>query len=141
MIINLNLENKKIIVVGGGNEDSDASRQLKRDAAISGKAKKPRAKGGGRSGSSKKSNNCGDKKSASNVDSHLGDWKVVMLMDLREFGQQHGSNFLDLVEQTVNSRFGGVHCEKMTLPSADYMFVARLISKTNTISNLFLREK
>lgn len=63
--------------------------------------------------------------------SKVGNWKVMMLMDVREFGQHKGSDFLEKTEKKINKHFNGVHCEKLSLPSADYMFVARLISNTN----------
>ena len=53
-----------------------------------------------------------------------GTWRIVMLMDHREFGC--ANNFLSTVEKKINS--SGNHAEITTLPSADYMFVARLIS-------------
>ena len=66
------------------------------------------------------------------VDAWLGTWKVVMLMDHREFSCKNigKGNFLQTLEKKVNNHFGGneAHCEITTLPSADYMFVARLIS-------------
>mmetsp|Transcript_3496 Transcript_3496/g.8906 ORF Transcript_3496/g.8906 Transcript_3496/m.8906 type:complete len:772 (-) Transcript_3496:219-2534(-) len=70
--------------------------------------------------------------SAPTVDAWIGHWKVMLLMDLREFGQHKKSTFLQKVEKQINKHFGGeVHCEKVSLPSADYMFVARLISNAN----------
>ena len=45
-------------------------------------------------------------------------------MDHREFGC--ANNFLSTVEKKINN--GGNHAEITTLPSADYLFVARLIS-------------
>ncbi|KAL9187716.1 hypothetical protein ACHAXT_006094 [Thalassiosira profunda] len=65
---------------------------------------------------------------APTVDAYLGKWKVMLLMDVREFGQHKGSDFLQKTEAKINKHFGGVHCELLSLPSADYMFVARLIS-------------
>ena len=53
-----------------------------------------------------------------------GKWRIVLLMDHREFGC--ANNFLSTVEKKINN--GGNHAEITTLPSADYMFVARLIS-------------
>mmetsp|Transcript_15855 Transcript_15855/g.34301 ORF Transcript_15855/g.34301 Transcript_15855/m.34301 type:complete len:836 (-) Transcript_15855:98-2605(-) len=75
---------------------------------------------------------CESENPAATVDAYLGNWKIMLLMDLREFGQhKSGSDFLKEVEKKINNHFGGIHCEKQTLPSADYMFVARLISNTN----------
>ena len=53
-----------------------------------------------------------------------GTWRIVLLMDHREFGC--ANNFLSTVEKKINN--GGNHAEITTLPSADYLFVARLIS-------------
>jgi len=53
-------------------------------------------------------------------------WKIVLLMDHREFGC--ANNFLQVVEKKINKHFGGAYSEICTLASADYMFVARLIS-------------
>jgi ERCC4-type nuclease len=53
-------------------------------------------------------------------------WKIVLLMDHREFGCSN--NFLQQVETQINNHFGGKHAEITTLPSADYLYVARLIS-------------
>ncbi|KAL7548504.1 hypothetical protein ACHAWF_011782 [Thalassiosira exigua] len=66
------------------------------------------------------------------VDAYLGTWNVLMLMDRREFGQHSGSDFLERTERKINERFGGgkAHCERTTLPSADYLFVARLTSRS-----------
>jgi hypothetical protein len=58
-----------------------------------------------------------------------GTWKIVLLMDHREFGCRK-DNFLLTVEKNVNSHFQGKFAEITTLPSADFLFVARLISKT-----------
>ena len=69
---------------------------------------------------------------APTVDTYIGTWKVMLLMDHREFGRHKDSNFLKKVEDKINNYFGGVvHCEQLYLPSADYMFVARLISNAN----------
>ncbi len=57
-----------------------------------------------------------------------GIWKIVLLMDHREFGC--ANNFLQTVQKKINSQFGGPYSEITTLPSADYMFVARFISNT-----------
>ena len=63
------------------------------------------------------------------VDAWIGKWKVMLLMDFREFSDKSGkTDFLKVVENKVNRHFGGVHCEKLHLPSADYLYVARLIS-------------
>lgn len=55
-----------------------------------------------------------------------GKWRIVLLMDHREFGCANG--FLQTVETNINNHFGAKHAEIATLPSADYMFVARFIS-------------
>ena len=53
-------------------------------------------------------------------------WKIMMLMDLREFGQRtNGTEILNNVENHINQHFNGIHCEQVSLPVADYMFVAR----------------
>ena len=53
-------------------------------------------------------------------------WKIMMLMDLREFGQRtNGTELLNNVENHINQHFNGIHCEQVSLPVADYMFVAR----------------
>ena len=66
---------------------------------------------------------------ACTVDAWIGKWKVMLLMDFREFSDKSGkTDFLQVVENKVNRHFGGVHCEKLHLPSADYLYVARLIS-------------
>jgi len=57
-----------------------------------------------------------------------GTWAIVLLMDHREFGC--ANNFLQTVEKKINNHFGGKYSEITTLVSGDYMFVARLISKT-----------
>ncbi len=63
------------------------------------------------------------------VDAWIGKWKIMLLMDFREFSDKSGkTDFLKVVENKVNRHFGGVHCEKLHLPSADYLYVARLIS-------------
>ena len=84
---------------------------------------------------------------APTVDAWIGDWKIVLLIDHREFGQNTGykgnrlsgskppeatktRGFLNTVEKTINKHFGGEHCEHLHLYSADYMFVARLMCKT-----------
>ena len=56
-------------------------------------------------------------------------WHIVLLMDHREFGC--ANNFLQTVEKKINKHFGGgdiPSAEITTLASADYLFVARLIS-------------
>ncbi|KAL9190441.1 hypothetical protein ACHAXT_007652 [Thalassiosira profunda] len=53
-------------------------------------------------------------------------WRLVLLMDHREFGC--ANNFLQMVEQKMNDHFGGKCAEITTLASADYLYVARLIS-------------
>ena len=58
-----------------------------------------------------------------------GAWRIVLLMDHREFGCRK-DNFLPTVEKNINSHFQGKFAEITTLPSADFLFVARLISKT-----------
>ena len=57
-----------------------------------------------------------------------GNWRIVLLMDHREFGCRK-DNFLPTVEKNINNHFGGKYSEITTLPSADFLFVARLISK------------
>ena len=59
-----------------------------------------------------------------------GKWRVILLMDHREFGC--ANNFLTTVEKKINKYFreGTTYCEITTLPSADYLFVARLLSNT-----------
>jgi len=53
-------------------------------------------------------------------------WKIMMLMDLREFGQRtNGTELLNNVENHINQHFNGKYCEQVSLPVADYMFVAR----------------
>ena len=53
-------------------------------------------------------------------------WNIIMLMDVREFGQHKSStDILGQVESLINQHFNGVHCEQRSLPVADYMFVAR----------------
>ncbi|KAL3808725.1 hypothetical protein ACHAXA_010891 [Cyclostephanos tholiformis] len=55
-----------------------------------------------------------------------GTWRIVLLMDHREFGC--ANDFLNTVQGRINERFGGEFAEITTLPAADYMFVSRLIS-------------
>ena len=63
------------------------------------------------------------------------DWKIILLMDHREFNH---TGFLDEAQQRIDKHFNGkspldrnekypLYCEKRTLVSADYMFVARKI--------------
>ena len=59
-----------------------------------------------------------------------GTWRVVLLMDAREFG--NSTAFLDTVARRINRRFGGTYAETETLPSADYMFVARRLAADGT---------
>jgi len=67
------------------------------------------------------------------VDSYLGKWKVVLLMDHREFGLTNPTkmNYLQSVQSKINIKFGTGSAEIVALPSADYLFVARLISHDN----------
>ena len=63
-----------------------------------------------------------------------GTWRVVLLMDHREFGC--ANNYLQTVEKKINAHFGGKNfCEITTLPSADYLYVARLISNETSNDN------
>lgn len=55
-----------------------------------------------------------------------GTWRVVLLMDHREFG--NSTDFLQETKAKINKHFGDTYADIDTLPSADYMFVARLIS-------------
>lgn len=55
-----------------------------------------------------------------------GAWRIVLLMDHREFGC--ANKFLNTVQTRINKQLGGKFAEITTLPSADYMFVSRLIS-------------
>ena len=63
------------------------------------------------------------------------DWKVILLMDRREF---NNTGFIDEAKDRIDRYFHGtspldrngkypLYCEKQTLSSADYMFVARKI--------------
>jgi len=64
-----------------------------------------------------------------NAEVSIGNWKVMLLMDHREFGQAKGKiDFLKVVENKINRQFGGIHCEQLYLPAADYLYVARLFS-------------
>ena len=67
------------------------------------------------------------------VDAYLGTWKVVLLMDHREFGMRDPAkmNYLTSVQSKINNKFGSGSAEIVALPSADYLFVARLISHDN----------
>ena len=58
-------------------------------------------------------------------------WKVVLLMDHREFG--NSTTFLQEVGKKINKRFKGAYSEVEALPSADYYFVARLVSNDNRV--------
>ena len=60
-------------------------------------------------------------------------WQIVLLMDHREFGC--ANNFLQTVETKINEHFGCKYSEITTLPSADYLYVARLISNDDTTGN------
>lgn len=67
-----------------------------------------------------------------NTEASIGNWKVMLLMDHREFGPVKGKiDFLKVVENKINRQFGGIHCEKLHLPAADYLYVARLFSEDN----------
>eukprot|EP00581_Thalassiosira_minuscula_P011101 CAMPEP_0183717988 /NCGR_PEP_ID=MMETSP0737-20130205/11377_1 /TAXON_ID=385413 /ORGANISM="Thalassiosira miniscula, Strain CCMP1093" /LENGTH=1003 /DNA_ID=CAMNT_0025947467 /DNA_START=197 /DNA_END=3205 /DNA_ORIENTATION=+ len=66
-------------------------------------------------------------------------WHIVLLMDHREFGC--ANDYLQTVEKKINNHFGRngkkngkeeehKHAEITTLASADYLYVARLISST-----------
>ena len=62
-------------------------------------------------------------------------WKIIMLMDKREFGNT--GVFLSQVEDHVNNHFGNgdIHCEQATLRVADYMFVARKYNAKGEVSD------
>jgi len=67
------------------------------------------------------------------VDTYLGTWQIRLLMDFREFGlrkKDKGKGFIDVAKKRIDGHFGEECCEQMHLQSADYMFVARLISTT-----------
>ena len=66
-------------------------------------------------------------------------WQIVLLMDHREFGC--ANNFLQTVETKINEHFGCKYSEITTLPSADYLYVARLISNDDTTGNKILDER
>lgn len=53
-------------------------------------------------------------------------WHILLLMDHREFGCSN--NFLQTVQTQINTHLQGNHAEITTLPSADYLYVARLLS-------------
>jgi ERCC4-type nuclease len=64
------------------------------------------------------------------------DWKVILLMDRREF---NNTGFIDEAKEKIDSFFHGtspldrngtypLYCESLHLSSADYMFVARKIN-------------
>jgi hypothetical protein len=59
-------------------------------------------------------------------------WRCALLMDHREFGCKPNSNFLPEVKRAINRHFGGRYdsADICALDSADYLFVARLISDT-----------
>lgn len=72
-------------------------------------------------------------KTPSRLDPREGTWKIIILMDQREFNR---TEFINTLIERVNKYFHGKsfvdhvypqYCEKLTLPSADYMFVARKI--------------
>ena len=67
------------------------------------------------------------------------EWSIVLLMDHREFGCSN--NFLSTVETQINNYFGGKHAEITTLPSADYLYVARLISTAKENAGEILEER
>lgn len=66
------------------------------------------------------------------------EYRVILLMDHREFGcrNQETTNFLNMVETRINKyfndnyRLNGKSCEILSLKAADYMFVARKISRS-----------
>jgi len=69
-----------------------------------------------------------------NAEVSIGNWKVMLLMDHREFGQAKGKiDFLKVVENKINRQFGGTHCEQLYLPAADYLYVARLFSDDDKV--------
>ena len=69
-----------------------------------------------------------------NAEVSIGKWKVMLLMDHREFGHAKGKiDFLKVVENKVNRKFGGIYCEQLHLPAADYLYVARLFSDDGNI--------
>ena len=60
------------------------------------------------------------------------EYRIILLMDHREFGQQNvreRRNYINTVEERINRWFEGTSCEILSLKAADYMFVARKISK------------
>lgn len=71
---------------------------------------------------------------ASNNNHDDYDYKIMLLMDHREFGLRADRNYLNEVENRINRRFGGTYCEIVSLKAADYMFIVRKISKaTNQV--------
>ena len=69
---------------------------------------------------------------AANItDDNDHEYRVMLLMDHREFGQRTREvrNYLHEVESRINRRFNGTYCEILSLKAADYMFVARKISR------------
>mmetsp|Transcript_27491 Transcript_27491/g.43237 ORF Transcript_27491/g.43237 Transcript_27491/m.43237 type:complete len:620 (-) Transcript_27491:1653-3512(-) len=72
---------------------------------------------------------------ASNINNDDDDYeyRVILLMDHREFGlgraKNGNNNFLKISETRINRHFNGKSCEILSLKAADYMFVARKISK------------
>lgn len=73
-----------------------------------------------------------------NNDDDDHEYRVVLLMDHREFGlgrsKKANDNFLKKSERRINKYFNergvsGKSCEILSLKAADYMFVARKISK------------
>ncbi len=76
-----------------------------------------------------------------NINNYNNDheYRVVLLMDHREFGlgrsKKDNDNFLKLSERRINNYFNekgisGKSCEILSLKAADYMFVARKISRS-----------
>jgi len=65
-------------------------------------------------------------------DDNEHEYRVMMLMDHREFGQRTREvrNYLHEVESRINRRFNGTYCEILSLKAADYMFAARKISRS-----------
>lgn len=94
-------------------------------------------------GSSANKNNCAPSPempaSSINNDDNDHEYRVVLLMDHREFGlgcsKKANDNFLKISETRINKYFNekgfsGKSCEILSLKAADYMFVARKISKS-----------
>jgi hypothetical protein len=67
------------------------------------------------------------------------EWQITLLMDHREFGCSN--NFLQQVEIEINKHFGRKQCEITTLPSADYLYVARLLSTSPHNTGEILQER